>query len=185
MTQGGQLATPRSVGVKLAVNLPETPVIALRPSASPRENHANAAHKPTRGWGDCPCGSTPREPFLQPGIWIQHAPRSHQIDLTVPHPVPPLPALYGLFRDKKIKKCFRSVSSRRDNRRLASYEVAGSLPMMHSVLKGRWKTPTHRNTMVQSFSLKSYIFKVCPEGLYSGHPVSSIQNLLKEPFFPR
>ena len=33
-----------------------------------------------------------------------------------------------------------SISSRRDNRKLASHNVAGNTPTNHRVLKGRWKT---------------------------------------------
>jgi hypothetical protein len=130
VTRGGLHTAPSCAAEKPAINRKPSPLPFIS-RRSPRQNHAS--QRETLNF----------KPETRPPA-------------AVPHNDPPFPALYGLFRAKKIKKYFRNLSSRRDNRKLASHEVAGSTPVMRSVLKGRRKTPTVRNTMLQSFSLKPY-----------------------------
>jgi hypothetical protein len=45
------------------------------------------------------------------------------------------------------------ISSRRDNRKFASHNVAGNAPPYQCILKGRWKPPRHSISLFPSLRL--------------------------------
>jgi hypothetical protein len=81
---GTRHTAPPGADEKLAVQLPETVSFAAHAPASPRENHAN--------------------PGFQPGTWNP--------ERGTPLLDSPFPALYGLFRAKKINKILRNPMNR-------------------------------------------------------------------------
>ena len=109
MTLETHQAAPSGVDEQLAVPLPEMPAIAIHFPVSPRENHAHS------------------RPF-QPETFFLNTPALQYSN--VPVLVPPLPALYGLFRAKKINKNFlmqmrankKTVATAYDHRKSALAE---------------------------------------------------------------